>query len=89
MQQRVAEVEKAIARIIEELDRTDDEETQTDGGDGGGTGGDDGKAREAVMVPDFRLPAEISSRDDLDALIARLQALRTQFERYAKIVFKS
>lgn len=87
LQQRVAEIAQAIARIVDEQTRQASQEdaevidTQVEGGT-------EGTGPKALVVADFSFPAEIVSRNQLEDLIRRLEALRGELDRYSKIVFK-
>ena len=45
------------------------------------------ESEEATWVDDLVLPREVTSADDLDVLIQKLQELKTKFKDYARIVF--
>jgi hypothetical protein len=79
LQQRVAEIAQAIVRIVEEQEREDAT---------GKAEPPDERPEEVLLISDFEIPTEIGSRAELDVLIGRLEALRSQLDRYAKIVFR-
>ena len=83
----MAEIAQAIARIVEEQTRqaSQDDAEVIDTQVGGGT---EGTGPKALVVADFSFPAEIVSRNQLEDLIRRLEALRAELDRYSKIVFK-
>lgn len=81
LQQRLGEIAQAIARIIEEQER-EDASGKVEPAD------NEEPPEKVLLISDFKLPAEIASRAELDVLIERLKALRIQLDRYAKIVFR-
>jgi len=75
----VAEIAQAIVRIVEEQEREDAT---------GKAEPPDERPEEVLLISDFEIPTEIRSRAELDVLIGRLEALRSQLDRYARIVFR-
>lgn len=71
LQQKVAAIEKEMAELAAERE----------------TPVEPVEPEEATWVDDLVLPREVTSADDLDVLIQKLQELKTKFKDYARIVF--
>ena len=71
LQQKVAAIEKELTELAAER----------------GTPMELDEPEESTWMEEFSLPREVTSADELDVLIQRLQKLKTKFKDYARIVF--
>lgn len=78
LQQRVASVERSMIQLAAEREKAVEEQERDSG---------DGAEESTYRVSDFSFPDEVDSAEQMEAIIRRLQELKSMFATYARIVF--